>query len=167
MASKYAANKSLKGRESAREIETWCLEIECAKIHLQEKQTWFCWLEEWRVCELFYWLLLFTRSGLLYRPMRLTSLGATTIRPINRCVTNNIGAGVVRVQTPSVPFHEDTLVLLLSYLWKDMLLWKTWMAAYIIKCQQALCLTGSPSTLPSGVWHVASTTLLVVPGQVA
>lgn len=29
------------------------------------------------------------------------------------------------------------------------------MAAEIIKRQQALCLTGTPPTFPSGVWHVA------------
>lgn len=46
-------------------------------------------------------------------------------------------------------------VFLFSYLWKDMLLWKTWMAAYIIKCQRALCLTGTLSTFHLGAWHVA------------
>lgn len=48
------------------------------------------------VCDLFYWLLLVTWSGLLYGPIRLTSsLGTATIRVINRYVTINIGAGVV------------------------------------------------------------------------
>lgn len=73
MASKYAANKSLKERRSTREIQTWCLEIGRIKILARETLLVFFFLlivREEIESELFNWLLL---VHIEWSPPQLTS----------------------------------------------------------------------------------------------